>query len=112
MTHKNPLAALLTPALLATAVLTTSLASTGCEEKITAASYTRITQGMTLSEVEKILGKGEKQEISGVGISGAGVAGGSATSSLTTYVWRKGTKEISVTFGADNKVMSTSKAGL
>ena len=34
MTHKNPLAAFLTPALLATAVLTTALASTGCEEKI------------------------------------------------------------------------------
>jgi hypothetical protein len=84
----------------------------GCEEKLNDANFNAINTGMTLSEVEKILGgKGEKQEITGVSISAAGV-GGSARGSgdQYTYVWKDNNKEISVTTQG-GKVISKGKAG-
>jgi len=82
----------------------------GCEEKITQESYVQITPGMTLGQVEAMLGgKGERQEVTGMSVSGAGIAGGSS-STQEIYVWKKNRKEISVTMGG-GKVVSVSKAG-
>lgn len=88
------------------------LLCTGCEEKISDANFNAINTGMTLSEVEKILGgKGERQEISGVSISAAGVGGSSRGSGdQFTYVWKVNNKEISVTTQG-GKVISKGKAG-
>lgn len=84
---------------------------TGCEEKMTAENYAKITNGMDRSQVEHILGgAGEKQENTGMNISAAGMAG-SSTSSRTTYIWKEGRKEISVSF-ENGKVVSFASAGL
>lgn len=81
----------------------------GCDKKVTIENYDKITIGMTFGEVEGFMGKGEKQEITGTGISAAGIA--SATRSLQdTYTWREGPKEMSVTIVAD-RVVGKSKAG-
>ena len=83
-----------------------------CGEKINDEGFNAINTGMTLGEVEKILGaKGEKQEISGVSISAAGVGGSSRGSGdQYTYVWKDNNKEISVTTQG-GKVISKGKAG-
>ena len=84
----------------------------GCEDKVSQASFDQIQIGMTLGEVEHIMGgKGSRQEVTGVSISGAGVAGGGPTSSEDIYVWSKGRKEISVKI-KDNKVTDRSSSGI
>lgn len=86
----------------------------GCGDKLNDENYNAITVGMTKGEVEKLLGEsGERQEVSGVSISAAGVAGGSRSSGdQFTYVWKSsnGVKEISITT-KDGKVISKSKVG-
>lgn len=77
----------------------------GCESKVNQDNWDKITMGMTQGEVEGILGPGTKQEIQGTSISGAGIAGGAARNSLDTYLWKMGTKEVSITF-KDGKVMA------
>ena len=75
-----------------------------------ATNYDAINIGMTLVQVEGIMGgAGEKQEVSGTSISGAGLAG-SSRSTQDIYVWKSGLNEISVTVVAD-KVVSKSKSG-
>ncbi len=88
-----------------------SVALPGCgEDKVNASNYDSITIGMTLGQVEGIMGgKGEKQEVSGVSISGAGVAGSSRITQ-DIYVWKSGLKEISVTVVAD-KIVNKAKSG-
>jgi len=83
----------------------------GCgEDKVNAASFDAITTGMTLVQVEGIMGgPGEKQEVSGTSISGAGMAG-TSRSTQDIYVWKSGLNEISVTIVQD-KVVSKSKSG-
>jgi hypothetical protein len=80
---------------------------TGCENKVSQENLDKITLGMTKGEVEGILGAGTRQVVQGMSISGGGVAGGSGTSSLDTYTWKLGTREVSITF-KDGKVMSKS----
>lgn len=72
--------------------------------------FAKLTPGMTLVEVEKIMGKGKKQDVGGVGISSSGIAGGASQNSQITYVWTDGTKEITATF-SDGKLVSPGKAG-
>jgi len=82
----------------------------GCEAKISADTYASIQPGMTLHDVERILGgKGERQEVSGVSISGAGI-GSSSSSGPEVWVWKASGKEVSVTMSG-GKVVSVSKAG-
>jgi hypothetical protein len=83
----------------------------GCEDKITAENLALITPGMTMDQVVTILGEGERQELQGMSISAAGLAGGAASNSQTTYVWKGKGKEISVTF-KDGKVVTTGRSGL
>lgn len=64
---------------------------------VSAANYAKIKTGMSLREVEKILGPGEELSSSGEGNS--------------AMVWQDGFKTISVIF-IKNKVLSKSKVGL
>jgi hypothetical protein len=82
----------------------------GCEDKVNADSYDAITIGMTIGQVEGIMGgAGVKQEVTGTSISGAGLAA-TARSTQDIYVWKSGLKEISVTIVAD-KVVNKAKSG-
>lgn len=83
----------------------------GCgEDAITQENYDAINTGMTLVQVEGIMGgAGERQVVSGTSISGAGMAG-SSTSTQDIFVWKSGLKEISVTLVKD-KVVAKSKSG-
>jgi len=67
-----------------------------CESKVTQANLDRIKPGMTIQEVERILGKGERADQSGMSISGAGVAGSSSGNSQQTYTWKSSSLEITV----------------
>lgn len=84
-----------------------------CDAAISQSTYDQITTGMTLSEVESILGgKGEEQASEGTSIGAGGTVGSTVASKTKTYVWRAaGRKEISVTFDADMKVKSKNSTG-
>jgi hypothetical protein len=94
------------------AVLALCLLAAGCNSKVTKANYDKINNGMSLDEVEAILGRGEKEgDGSGVAAQfGVDVQGaGAAKSSVTTYVWESGNKTVRVYF-ANGKV--TKKEGM
>ncbi|MCX5689482.1 MAG: hypothetical protein NTV94_06805 [Planctomycetota bacterium] len=82
----------------------------GCEAKVSSETYAQLQPGMTLQDVEKIMGgKGERQEVSGMSISAAGI-GSSGGSAQEVWVWKSNRSEISVMMGS-GKVVSFSKAG-
>lgn len=90
------------------AVVLVAFGVAACEQKVTVENLEKVKVGMTKGQVEVLLGKGEEQQSGGVGISGAGIAGGSSGSGgQVTYTWRKGNTELSVTY-KDGKVVSTS----
>jgi hypothetical protein len=72
------------------------LALAACGGAVTPESYDQIHAGMTLEEVERILGPGEDQSVSGVGISSAGMAGRSREDRTRTYLWKDGPRQIIV----------------
>lgn len=78
-----------------------------CEQKITQANFDKINTGMTRSQVENLLGPGEDQTASGVGISYGGVAQ-SKTASESTFVWKGKSITITVVF-KDGKVVQKTK---
>jgi hypothetical protein len=93
----RPIATLFAAALLACVV--------ACDSKVTAENFEKIQVGMTMGQVQGILGKGEVQDVSGMNISGGGVASRSGPSSLVTWTWREGNIDMSVTF-ENGKVVS------
>jgi hypothetical protein len=98
-------------------LLALCLALTGCgKSKITQENYDKITNGMTLKEVEAILGEGTSQGGDGANVAaqfGVDVTGGVQSSAPSTvdYVWEKGKKSITVTFKG-GKVVGKRKDGL
>jgi outer membrane protein assembly factor BamE (lipoprotein component of BamABCDE complex) len=76
----------------------------GCASKVSQSNYDKIQQGMTVAEVEGILGKGEVA-------ASAGLAIGKVDLSTKTIVWKDGQKQITVIFGGD-KVVSKTQTGL
>lgn len=76
---------------------------TGCSSKVTKENYHKIKTGMTLAEVEDILGEGTKPGAD-LGIEALEVTG-------DVYVWQDGNKSISVTF-EDGKVIGTGESNL
>ena len=84
-----------------------------CDAAISQSTYDQINTGMTLGEVESILGgKGEEQASAGTSIGAGGTVGSTVSSSTKTYVWRAaGRKEISVTIDADMKVKTKNSTG-
>jgi hypothetical protein len=101
-------------------VVVLCLAVPACgKKKVTKANYDKIEVGMTQEQVEKILGKGSKDE-GGDGSNVAaqvGVAVGGVASAPTagpkgeTYIWESGTRSITITF-VDGKVRLKQSSGL
>lgn len=99
-----------TPRLVA-ASLCTLLLLVGCQKKVTTENYEAITIGMSLDEVQRKLGRGEEQVISGVSIGSGGAMGGTGSNSQRTYIWHEDDgRQISVTV-VDNKVITKGKSG-
>ena len=82
----------------------------GCEAQVSSDTYAQLQPGMTLSDVERIMGgKGTRQEVAGMSISAAGI-GSTGGSPPEVWVWKSNRREISVTMSG-GKVVSFSKAG-
>jgi len=89
------------------ALLVVCLLLTGCvKNKVTKENYAKINVGMSLDDVEKILGKGTKEEGDGTGTAaqfGVHIAQAPKVGGGDTYVWERGGKKITV-FVKDGKV--------
>lgn len=84
-----------------------------CEAKLTQENFARIKKGMTLADVQTILGSSgtEDTSASGMSISGAGIAGSSKESKEHIYVWKEGDSTITVII-SDGKVVEARQTGL
>lgn len=90
------------------ALLAMTLLLAGCESKVTAANYDKVTNGMSRSQVEKILGSGTDDTSSaGYGVSTGGVLDSKAAPE-TTLVWRENGMVIQVIL-KDGKVVQKTK---
>lgn len=106
-------------AFIATSLVLCFLFFTGCGGRLSRANYERIKTGMTLKEVEAILGKGNEQSSSQIdipdqsfsipGLGSTTVAG--MSSSMQVVTWGDGLKTIAITF-SNGKVASKLQTGL
>lgn len=82
----------------------------GCESKVTAEAFDQLKVGMTMSEVEHLLGGSGTEDASpaGLEISGAGAGSTKGPSSDKTYVWKGDGVTIILVF-ADGKVVQKTK---
>ena len=95
---------------LAVLLLVVMLPLAGCEDRFTVDNFSKIKAGMSMSEVETIMGgKGELETSMGGGISAGGITTTSVVTS-STYKWQNGTKLITVTMH-DGKVIQPNKSG-
>ena len=91
-------------------VLAAGLAATmltGCASKISKSNYEQVRTGMTVAQVEDILGKGTEQ-------AGIGGAVGKLAGSVKVVCWTEGEKsdkKITVTF-VNDKVVAKIETGL
>lgn len=92
--------------ILYTIAVTLTLFLTSCSGKLNKDNYDKISNDMSISQVESILGKGESQASSNVDL---GEYGGNISSEVMT--WQSGTKVISITF-SNGKVMAKVQYGL
>ena len=70
----------------------------GCGSKVTKSNFDQVTNGMTLAQVEGILGKGTES-------TGAAGAVGSLAGSAKVVTWKDGNKTITITFANDKVVL-------
>jgi hypothetical protein len=97
-------------ALVAASLIAGSLVLSGCESKVTSENFDKVNNGMSLSQVEGILGSGTDDTASGgFGVSSGGVLDSKANPEKV-YVWREGGLQIQVVF-KDGKVVQKSKTG-
>ncbi|NBO92198.1 MAG: hypothetical protein EBV06_07765 [Planctomycetia bacterium] len=74
---------------------------TGCKSKVTKANYEKVQNGMTLDDVVKLLGKGEKETGDGSNVAGQfGVALPSTpvVGGGDVYVWESDKSTVRITF--------------
>ena len=90
--------------LLVTGVLVFAVAGCGKGKDVSKEAYDKVETGMTLAEVEDILGKGEEQ------VGGSTTIGG-LSGSAKVYKWVDGDKKITITF-ANGKVKAKVPTGL
>ncbi len=76
----------------------------GCGSPINKSNYERIENGMTISQVEGILGKGSEQASSDASFAGMSM-------SAKQMVWQEGNQIITITFMND-KVQGKAQVGL
>jgi hypothetical protein len=82
--------------------------------KVTRANYDKITNNMTLKDVEAVLGPGEKEQGDGSGVAaqfGVDVSPPPASKAVEKYVWESGNKSITVYF-TNGRVSNKSESGL
>jgi hypothetical protein len=89
-----------------TIIISISLFLFSCSGKLNKNNYDKISNDMSISQVESILGKGESQASSNVDL---GEYGGNISSEVMT--WQSGTRVISITF-SNGKVMAKAQNGL
>jgi hypothetical protein len=77
-----------------------------CTSKVNKENYEKISNGMTVSQVEAILGKGESQASSNVDL---GDYGGNISSEVIT--WQDGMDIITITF-SNGQVLAKGQSGL
>jgi hypothetical protein len=84
---------------------------TGCQSKVTKESFAQIDPGMTLEQVEKILGGSGTEDSSpaGLEISGAGAASTKDAPKDKTYVWKGDGVTIVVVFQKGKMVQKQMK---
>ncbi|MFN7020280.1 MAG: hypothetical protein ACK4WH_02990 [Phycisphaerales bacterium] len=81
-----------------------------CEQKDLAAGFEKIASGMTLSQVENLMGSGnDETPAGGYGVGSGGMLDSKANPEKT-YVWRDGGVSYTVVF-KDGKVVQKSRAG-
>lgn len=81
-----------------------------CEQKDLAAEFDKVQNGMSLSQVQNMLGSGTDDTPSaGYGVSSGGVLD-SKPSNEKVYVWKEGITTYTVIF-KDGKVVQKTKAG-
>lgn len=97
---------------IASLALAACLLCASCEEKITIENYNQITNGMSIAQVEKILGAG-KDDTShqGTSIGAAGIASVSKSKDQV-YVWQDRSGGKIVVIFQDGKVVQKSKENL
>lgn len=78
-----------------------ALTLAGCGSKVTKSNLDKVTNGMTLAEVEGILGKGTEA-------TGASGTVGALTGSAKSVTWKDGDKTITINFINDKVVLKTS----
>lgn len=85
----------------------------GCESKMTKANFDKIQKGMTLEQVETILGGSGEEDSSpqGMTINDAGIAGSSRESKDRIYVWKGDGATITVVISG-GKVVEARQTGL
>lgn len=95
-------------------VLALCLLTTACvKSKVTKANFDKVKEGMTLAEVEKILGKGAKETGDGSNVAGqfgVAVMPAAASGGGDVYVWESGDKKITLHLRQD-KVVTKQSAG-
>jgi hypothetical protein len=79
-------------------------AASGCGSKVSKDNYDKIANGMTLAEVQKVLGTGVEETGGSAGIGGVSISG-------KVYAWKDGDKIIRVTL-VNDKVISKAHVGL
>ncbi|MBI1191145.1 MAG: hypothetical protein GC200_10755 [Tepidisphaera sp.] len=91
-------------------LLASLFALPACQDKANDDTFDQVKVGMSEGEVESLMGKGELQDVSGVSISGAGMAGGNPheSSDRHTMTWKHNHTDYSVTFQG-GKVVDKSK---
>ena len=83
------------------AILVPFLFLAACEKKVTQENFKKISVGMTLNEVQAILGKGEKLVQQGSGIESYGVANTSkGNKDQDVWIFKEDSNEITITVKA------------
>ncbi len=97
------------------ALFAVSLLLSGCgKSKISPENYSKIENGMTLDEVEHVLGNGTPANGDGSLVAaqvGVDVGSGASRSSTVEYIWESGPNSITVAFRG-GKVVAKRKTGL
>ena len=89
-----------------TVVVFSTVILIGCSGKIYKGNYSKIFNGMSISQVESILGEGESNASSSADL---GEYGGNISSEVMT--WQSGMKVITISF-SNGKVMTKAQYGL
>jgi len=102
----------ITARILLSAALLACLVVSGCENQVTADNFAKVKSGMSLSQVQKILGRGrDDTSHAGTSISSPGIAATSKTND-TVHLWDDGQGGTIQVIFQDDKAVQMTKTGL